>query len=81
MVGSANVLLDSYFSTDISGKLGRDPRISVRDDFPRNPIMGEDPFEICFGKFSSSHSFLAWDEKDRFGAIVVRNSEDGIEAG
>ena len=81
MVGSADVLLDSYFSTDILSKLGRDSWISVGDDFPRNSVMREDPFEICFGKLLGSHLLIAWDKKDRFGAIVICNREDGIEVG
>src|SRR5712672_4128122 len=81
MVGSADVLLDSYFSTDISGELGRDPWISVGDDFHGNSIMREDLPKICFGKFLSSHLFPTWDKKDRLGTIVICNSEDGIEVG
>ena len=49
VVSNADILLDAYFSTDISGKLGCQSRVLIQNDLLWNTIVWKDLFKIDFG--------------------------------
>jgi hypothetical protein len=78
VISSADILLNAYFGTDVSSELRCQPRVSIGDDLPWDAIVWKDLFKIDFSQFLGSHSFLARNEYDRFGTVVVDNSKNGI---
>jgi hypothetical protein len=80
VIGGAYVLFDVEEAAKFLWEVGCEAGIAVRDDLAGSAVMREDVLdvEVCDGR--SGGCFMTGDENGSLRAVVIRDSEDAVEA-
>ena len=78
--GSGEILLDSKSFTHLFRKCRCEPGVAVRDNSFRKSEPRYEVFQILEGYTCSVDRFCAWNEFSCFGAALINDRENGVEA-